>query len=172
MSRSGEAEGSEPGCGCQRGVAEDAVCHRHAPGLWSWRDADLTDLAAILAARLKGGWRCCVESLDGLGESENLAVHEAHVELVEVEQLRPPRLAQVQVEYRRRGPHQRDRASGRCPEGCGIAAGWRVAAEVDQVAGQAAGRRLAGVGVVVGQRNRTRPADGRGDAHPEGEVAG
>src|ERR1035437_7168114 len=57
---------------------------------------DLTDLAAILAARLKGGWRCCVESLDGLGESENLAVHEAHVELVEVEQLRPPRVPCLQ----------------------------------------------------------------------------
>ncbi len=82
------------------------------------------------------------------------------------------RLAQVQVEYGRRGPHQRDRALGRGPERCGVAAGGRVGAEVNQFAGHAAGRRLPGVGVVVGQRNRTGPADGRGDAHPQGEVAG
>ena len=41
------------------------------------------------AARLKGGCRRCVESLDGLGECEDLAVHQAHVELVEIEQVRP-----------------------------------------------------------------------------------
>ncbi len=80
------------------------------------------------------------------------------------------RLAQVQVEDRRRGPHQRDRALGRSPEGWG--AGGHVGTEIDQLAGHSAGRRLAGVRVVVGQRDRTRLADGRGDAHPQREVAG
>ena len=82
------------------------------------------------------------------------------------------RLSQIQREHWRRGPDQGDPASGRCPERLGVAAGERVKAEIDQAAGHAAGRRLPGVGIVIGQRDRARPAHGRGDADRQGEVAG
>ena len=39
-------------------------------------------------------------------------------------------------------------------------------------AGHAAGRRLPGVGIVIGHRDRARPARGRGDADRQGELAG
>ena len=82
------------------------------------------------------------------------------------------RLARIQREHRRRGPHQRDPAPGRCPERLGEAAGGQVDAKVDEVTGHPVGWRLPGVGVVVGQRDRARPAHGRGNAHRQGEVAG
>ena len=86
------------------------------------------------------------------------------------------RLGQIQRELWRHGPDHGDPAPGRRPERLGVAADDRVAgrvqAEIDQAAGHAAGRRLPGVGIVIGQRDRARPARGRGDADRQGELAG
>ena len=79
-------------------------------------------------------------------------------------------LAEVQVEYWRRGPYQGDAALGRRPERRRIP-GRLVGAEIDQGAGHTRGRRLPGVGVVVGDGHGAGGAHGGRNAHPQAVVA-
>ena len=103
----------EPGAGAARDR------HHHGDGCSSAPAARPSRIAArsvplgsggVSAGRvgLQGGYGERVERADGLGEGEDLAVHQALVELVQVKQLRLPRVPGLQQIGGRRA--QRDGA--------------------------------------------------------------